>query len=116
MARTVRERHNAVLVQQFGSASTTGATPHFERADYVCSCMRPFADLVQHVNQDLEFDGQLPVDGCERTAAKRTPHFLGQGTVGIAAHRDVVIDVDRFASKAVGEETGDEQCDVTYSL
>ena len=43
-------------------------------------------------------------------------HGIRQRAVGVAAHRDVIVDVDQFAREAAREESGDEQRDVAEAL
>ncbi len=46
----------------------------------------------------------------------RSLHGIREGAVGVAAHRDVIIDVDQFSRKAACEESRDEQGDIAEPL
>ena len=76
---------------------------------------RRIADLAQRIHQRLELGrqfGKYPsqdLPAAARQAAR-------QRAVGAAAHRDVIVDVDQLARKAVGEEAGDEQRHIAQAL
>jgi hypothetical protein len=117
-AGVVHHRLHTELAQQPMRTPAAGLHPDLIEAQDVRigMAMRHFAHFVERVHQPLELLRQLGVDGRHAASGQRALQGVGQRPVGIAAHGDVIVDVDELARETAREESGDEQRYVAETL
>src|ERR1700722_19885231 len=92
------------LAQQAVGARTAGLEPDLVQPQDVGLGVAPrrIADLTQRIHQRQELGRKLREYTAHDLPAA-TRQAAGQGAVGAPAHRNVIVDVDQLARKAVGE-------------
>src|SRR5579863_765333 len=110
-------RVDSEALQQTVAAATPRLQPDLVQAQDVLVGVgiRGLADVVQGIHQRLKFLRQLGEDVAEdaRPAARKC---LGERPIRAAAHRDVIVDIDQLAGKALREESSHEQRDISEAL
>src|SRR5580698_10221769 len=100
-----RRGFHAQLAQQRARSLTAGLEPKLVEPQHVLLRVAAtrVADLAQCIHQWLKFGGQLR-EYLAQYPAPSAREGCGQRTVGPSTHRDVIVDVDQLAGKAVCEE------------
>jgi len=78
--------------------------------------VRHVAHFIERIHQTLEFLRQLRVHRGDAAPGHGALQGIRQRAVGVAAHGNVIVDIDQFAREAAREKARDEQRHIAEAL